>query len=666
MTRRRLRGWACKLLSAGWLRAVLPGHHRRVNSRTTDSTEPPTWVDELGQAMARPDERWTDTEVLDMVTAAADMDAWLHDPRPYKGKHEQGWTSAVADLHEAAALIGPKLDAALGAELTNALAATTGLPGSDPAPALPAAKTALAALCARWADPAVVEEAWCDIADACRDPQTPYETIAARRDVFWQLVRADRNTRELSRLLAGVLEDNALVVCMARVHLGDIPSPGPGAWPRPDELAGLAEPDRIGLCRRVLATPATPANHVVWVAFDRASLGGGVSQTVGPITFYDGTWVRETLENDGPGQSQLPVELTNLDSPLRLPDLPKGDRIVLARVDLGTGVFADAPRVAAEQAQAVVTIASVQAGDRYWRPLNGNIHVTDGRVTGWWSFTTPYDRAAVAPDFDRTADELGKLAATLGSRLPVTDPALNEAVDALGWWQDAADQPPLAAIVLDVLVLERVAARVPNGGTWHRYLDSHLTAGWIHSRIINTLRSAVFAAVSGSHSGFYEVIPPSKHAQLAALETKIFPPIPGGRRAFHADRAVDALPTLATIWPVHDRVGRQVHTLAAHLSSPADLEVWCQALQDRWPRARERLQRIRNALAHGGPLTSATAETVHRLAHQLAGGALSFTLEGLLDGRGSTQAHKDVRVRMTAWRNGVSGAASVHDALFPS
>jgi hypothetical protein len=125
-----------------------------------------------------------------------------------------------------------------------------------------------------------------------------------------------------------------------------------------------------------------------------------------------------------------------------------------------------------------------------------------------------------------------------------------------------------------------------------------------------------------------------------------------------------ALPTLARIWPAHHHLGRQLRTLAAHLSSPAALEAWCQALGDRWTRARTRLQRVRNALAHGGPLTSA-ADTVHRLAHQRAGKALSFTLEALLDGRGAVKANGDACSRMTAWRNGVAGAASVHDALFP-
>jgi hypothetical protein len=385
-----------------------------VNLRTTDPTPPPTWVDEFSEAMTSPDRRWSDTDALDPVAAASDMDAWLHDPRPYKGIHQQGWTSAVDDLHTAAGLIGPRLQSALGGDLTTALSATAGLPASDPTPARPAAQTALAALRARWTDPAVLEAAWRDVADACRDPNTPIETVAARRDLFWQLVRAaDRNTQDLGRLLAGVLDDKALMVGMARVRLGDIPNPGPGAWPRPHQPAGLAEPERVSLCRRLLATPPTPAHHVVWVAFDRASLASN-AQTVGPISFYRGAWVRATFEHDSPDRNQLPAELTSADSPLRPPDLPEGDRVVLARVDLGTGIFPDAPRVAAEQAQAVVTVASVQAGDRYWRPLEGYIHATDGRVTAWSSFGQPFHRADMAPDLG--SRRAGRQASAVGSR----------------------------------------------------------------------------------------------------------------------------------------------------------------------------------------------------------------------------------------------------------
>jgi hypothetical protein len=85
-----------------------PGHHPTVNSHATDLTKPPTWVDEFSQAMTSPDRRWSEADIIDVVAAAADMDAWLHDPRPYKPRHQQGWTSAVDDLHTAAGLIGPQ------------------------------------------------------------------------------------------------------------------------------------------------------------------------------------------------------------------------------------------------------------------------------------------------------------------------------------------------------------------------------------------------------------------------------------------------------------------------------------------------------------------------------------------------------------------------------
>jgi hypothetical protein len=104
---------------------------------------------------------------------------------------------------------------------------------------------------------------------------------------------------------------------------------------------------------------------------------------------------------------------------------------------------------------------------------------------------------------------------------------------------------------------------------------------------------------------------------------------------FHNDRALAALPELASIYPVHDQLGRRVHTLARRLSTPAQLEVWFNELHPRWTRALERLRRARNAVAHGGPVTPSLVDTVHRFGRNLAGSTLSTTLEGLLDGRGS-------------------------------
>ncbi len=186
-----------------------------------------------------------------------------------------------------------------------------------------------------------------------------------------------------------------------------------------------------------------------------------MTETVGPITFYDGRWVYEILKDKGPNFSQLPPELTNPDSWVDHEYLPDGSRVVLARVELGTGAFPDAPRVAAEQAQAVVALASFHAGDRYWRPIDSHIHAVDGRVVSLSHFHDPLTEISdIRADRHPTGSELARLATTLGPRLPVTDEALTEAIDALHWWQDSQDRSPLAAVVLDVRVLElaRVSA----------------------------------------------------------------------------------------------------------------------------------------------------------------------------------------------------------------
>jgi hypothetical protein len=622
---------------------------------------PPTWIDELGQAMAWPDRRWNDDDVLDLVLAVADTYAWLHDPRPYRRRwHEQGWESAIADFHHAAAQVGPHLQAALSLDLATALTATTGLPGPDPAPRRATAQAEITGLRARWADPTVLEAAWLDVADACRDPRTPYTTIAVRRDLFWQLVRAaDRNTRDLRSGLTGILEDSALGIHLVRVRLGEIPTPEPGGWPGRDDAAGLDENTRLDLCRRLLTASTGYGHHVVWVAFDRARLNG-VMQTVGPITFYRGDWVRGNLENSGPNLDQVPAELTNPDSSFDFRLLPEGDRIVLARVDLGSGTFTDAPRLAAEQAQAVVALASFHAGDRYWQPRPGYVHAIDGRVTA--SFVKdPRDPRDRSSTFDSTADELARLSSTLGPQLPVTDPALTEAVAALHWWQDAEQQLPLPAIVLDVRVLELVASRVTTDSTWYGYLHSHHAAAWVRQQILNTLLDVVYAAVNNYA---YQQVDPSEHDKLETLKRQVLGSASGKRFGFHLDEALAVLPTVAGTYPIHDDLGRRVRTLADQLSSPSALDSWCQDLEVRWFRALARLRRTRNALAHGGPLTPGCTDTVHGFARRLAGRALSRTLEGLLDGRSAVTAHDDFRDQADAWRAGVRHAASVHDALF--
>jgi hypothetical protein len=443
-----------------------------------------------------------------------------------------------------------------------------------------------------------------------------------------------------------------------RVQLGEIDSSGAQGRPERDDTAGLDEPTRLSLCRRWIIAPPTYGNHVVWVAFERASLNRAI-ESVGRITFYQAEWVSQSLEH-GSNLDQIPSELTNSGSIFSYKDLPGGPRTVLARVDLGNGAFTDAPRVAAEQAQGVVALASFHAGDRYWRHRKGYVHAIDGRVAGWSSFGETIDRRDVSSSFDYTANELPTIAATLGPRVPVAGRALTETIEALRWWQDSKDQNALAALVLDVRVLQLITSRVTNR-PWHDFAKTHLAKAWVRSQVFNALQDVVWNAVE---MFAYEEVDSSDHAILADLRYKVLSGEGRGRYTFHNDEALASLPALAAIFPVHDDLGRRIHTLADRLSSTQKLDAWCQELDSRWTLALNRLVRARNALEHGGPLTVGAAETVHRLARRLAGQALSLTLEGLFDGRGVETAHDDFRMETMAWRTGIAAVGSVHDALF--
>lgn len=145
-----------------------------------------------------------------------------------------------------------------------------------------------------------------------RDEATSDQTLALRRDLFWELLRAgDYGPEEMSRLLAAVLSDSEFFITEARLRLGDI-TEGDLACPPPDRDAGLTEDRQLALCQRLLTKPPAPGHHVVWVAFDRAGPGNAHLE-VGPVSFWSCEWVRAVLEQGGPNVQHIPEELEATD-----------------------------------------------------------------------------------------------------------------------------------------------------------------------------------------------------------------------------------------------------------------------------------------------------------------------------------------------------------------
>jgi len=599
------------------------------------------------------------------------MAAWLNDKRPYERRHKQGWQSSILDFRYAVRRVGPELANALSKELAQcsliAQSLLTEVASKTPAgframlvAQQVANRTAFETLLIRLTDPHVRIAAWKDVASVCHSSTKSYEELARLRDLFWAVMQTGHyNPLRVATKLGGVLGDNAFEILSTRVALGDIDISKIATHPQPGESAGLDEGSRLSLCERLLAAPSKQAHHVVWLAFQNAYLHR-MGQEVGVITFYDAHWIRSCLETRGSFPNEFPAELRDEDSLFRLDFLPEERATVLARIDLGANVFADPVQVAREQAEAVVALAGFRAGGSRWGLLQGYLHAIDGRVAAMGAFMLPRDIDSLprSPEFDPTSDYLMEIETDLAPHLPVSNPDLLEIIDAVHAWQDASKQEPLSSIILYVRILELVAARV-GYDRWFEYVDDYFAAAWVREAIYRTLHVTVYEAAFTHIEGLSD----SQKQEKRELQLSIFRSKSYGHDT-DLGKALKAMPTFVGFYPLHHRLTRKVEGVTAQLSSSATITTLRDELDERWGLARSRLQRIRNALAHGGPIEVESANTVHHLAEQLAAWSLHLSLRGILNGRGiavELDAHKD---NASAWFDGVPSASDAERTLF--
>jgi hypothetical protein len=634
-------------------------------------SNPPSWIDELRSTVLWPNRPWAPTESVSILLAVRELQGWLVDRRPYEKLHKQGWLSVLGDFQQSVGQLGPALLGALGDALTAAVGTGNDLKAdfeSTKQPVVmasllrgrqPAAQTVFDRLRDRFTAGDVREAAWSDLVKACHDPNISSSTLAFRRDLFWQLLRvADHDVTQMSQLLAGILANAEYYILSARTWLGDLSSKGI-VWPRPDKEAHLPEDQLLTLCRRLMTKSSIPGHYVIWVAFDRAG-PGTIHQEVGSVSFWNCAWAREVLlGGDGPNLAAVPGELKTTDGFFRPDALPVERDVMLARVVLGKGAWTDPVRVATEQAEAVVALAGFRVGDAKWRPLPGYFIVLNGRLGSRASFDRELDLDDMVNGLyqDRMSSQLAELAPKLQAHLPVTDGDFSEIVQAVRWWQQARKQPPLAAILLQVRVLELLSQRV-GISKWYAYLDQYQQASWIRHVMISELAGAVDDCLRN-----YElVVDPEEHAWLREFSLAITSFQAGGAYTRDLRRGLGALPQLVRLFPPHDARGRRIHSVANRFTLPRLLE-WHRELEKEWRLTLDRLVRVRNALAHGGPIQDDSAITVHGFAQQLAAWSLSVALEGLLEGAGVLAAHESRRQQSERWTRALSSAPAAIDAL---
>ncbi|MGI5292675.1 hypothetical protein ACQEVF_56520 [Nonomuraea polychroma] len=377
------------------------------------------------------------------------------------------------------------------------------------------------------------------------------------------------------------------------------------------------------------------------------------------LTLFDGQRLRERLR-DGSSHllDELPAELVDARSPVSFATLPDGSDVVLARVDLGEGVFPDAVQVARERVHALVGLARFRTSSTTWKPLEGYLHAVNGWVNSIGRFR-PREMDRGRPVVNPVGRALVDLTPRLWDKLAHADKELRETVGAVDWWQEAQQQQqPLSALILNVRVLEVTATRVA-APDWCAYLDTYLASSWMQAAMYTSLFQAIQDAFADE--GFAAL---DHHDELRSLQQAIETGDASDMVNFDGVAAVEALPRLVEIYPLHTRTGRRLRQLTVRLSSPAAVADWCDEMASRWERALSRLRRSRNAIAHGGPVTRDAIATLDDFGRYLSAWSLSLLLDGSDTFTDITKPHEDFRDQLDEWRRNLRSASDARTALF--
>ncbi|WP_433917366.1 hypothetical protein OIE50_50880 [Streptomyces canus] len=611
-----------------------------------------TWTDEVAQALRcsrvdSADGELTWPETLEQLRARAG-------DGPYTGRQRQPWEATISDLTHAAGQLGPAVRQKLEPRLSELLAALSTPPNATAADRIAKAARLADELLMQADSGHLLPAAWQDLLGSARDG-VGFDALDGHRKLLYVLLqRSQRQAEHVCRQLSGVMRDDAVSVQWAQVQVGDLNVTAP-LRDIVGSAAGWSAQARADLCERLVAAEPLSAHHVVWHAFRRATTSKMVEE-YGPVTLYDSEWLRGNLLNDGPFKSDLPAEATAEEGFFPAEMLPEGKDVVIARVDLGTGARADAPADSRVLVQSLILAATFPEDRHGWELYEGYIHAANGDCS-WKVFSLldeDIDARMPYGPMDITARRLSEMAPRVARHLASGLADLSGVVDAIGWWKASGVQPPHASVLLDVRILETVTGTVcGHGQTWYGYLDAYHKNAWVRRSMTSELFDVVWRARDDHHRWT-----PQEKEGITAIRDKLL-----RHRGWesHADIAQVAaeLPALAAALPEHALQHRRTAAAAHRISTPESVRAWYTDLENRWTRTLGRLRLVRNALAHGGPVTAAAAASVAPVVHQLAGGALLSSLTALAEGTPVADRHEAHRDRCDAWaRDRLSGTTA--------
>jgi hypothetical protein len=634
----------------------------------TPSNWPPSYLDEIASLLInvpyphlRPSQR-RDSH-YGLVVALAELSESL-ELQSTDRKGEGDRRSLVADVTLALEQLGPfsRARVTTAAEMQAALNAFASS-GDDASRNLAAGL--LAQLRAELADTGTWVAAFDDLLAIAEDPDASHDAVSARLDVLTGVLElGDRSAAEVCRVLGGIVDDHALEISYAQHEVYGSPV---RELERVEEPAGLADDERIELCRFYLQTAATPGHHVIWVAYGDAQIGpgdwrarvGDWQARVGPVVFFDGPTLVQAIQESANGSrdGSVPEELFQALDGLGLdrgfwPDAEDVRHWMAVRVDLGVVLLSNPIATGRAQAEAVVQLAVFESQHSTWFPLEGVLHIVDGRLRSSEAFHLSDSFHDIRVERDATARELIEVPAAVGTRLPVADPFLRRLLREVRTLNASSQSPDPELLVNDFRVIEFVTRR-NNHPDWAGFLKDNLATFRARNQILGEIYQSVSAVLRDFH-----------FPNQQELEDQIREQLPDGMVLMKRKAALDLIPQLVPELPIHHEVARRLRGVARRTQDLAHLQEWVDELTAQYKIKIDRAARLRNGLIHGGAASLDAASTIRLLVNSEARVIAKSTLEAVLEGKPIKQAFDGYRSRDREWKRRILTARDITDALF--
>jgi hypothetical protein len=583
--------------------------------------------------------------LLSLVQCLSDVEGWTQDVRVSDPRHADGWFSTMNDLTTAIASVGPGLTTALPQlpELTR-IARDFRINGAavPPLPTIVAIGQLVTGSLETMRGPSALRAAFMDVVRSCGQLRHSGSRIAAQRDLLADMMRN-----------AGLDEQSALQNLVYKLD---------GSWSEifessaPVDDTRAPDNDRIRDAEQYIGERPHSAHQVVWLFFSPATLHGWRTQ-FGPLTLFNaqslvpGDYGHSDVENWPPelGDSTLKSLTSCFDS---------ADTVAV-RVDLGVRSDGDAIRRAQDLAQAMVTVGQFSSSTQHWKQTGKLLYFEDLHLRARHGAT---GRDIYSYHQDHVVASLDEIRLPLLKHLPAPTKEFDEIVRAARWWQDSRDSSELPRILLDVRLLEFIGSRV-HYGDWQKFMHRYLHKAWVWHALGLEVRAVADIIQDPKNAKDEEAV-----ASLQALAEQVatysvgndLSPMVTVNHRF----IVESLPAAQKLIRDNSVAARTVRDAIKWTRNTSSARSKVESLDAEWRQSVSRLGRVRNSLAHGGPVTTPAVLSVLPFADAMSSWAVDIALKAALEEEPLRDAFDRYGASMDSLRSRLLSSSSVQVGLF--